>query len=133
MDKLMELNGLTLHYHPQEHFIEGKFSGVAIFETGLQAMQLIIAAIEKYDCPYVFVDVTETLSMSTTSENFEFGTNLMDLGLSDDRYRWSIYYKTDPHIYEFLYDLAKMQGINYLYIDKDKASAMKWLMQEKKA
>lgn len=127
----MEMKGLTLHYHPKEHYIEGKFIGVGNFEIGLRSMKIIMATIEKYDCPYVLMDVSETLSVSTTAENFEFGSRLMDMGFSDGRYRWSIYYKADPHIYEFLYDVAKMQGVNAIHMDKDKQAAMKWLMDQK--
>lgn len=131
MDNFMELKGISLHYHPKEHFIEGKFTGVALIDTGAQAMQAIIATIEKHNCPYVFFDVSETLSMLTTAENFEFATSLMEMGFLDDRYRWSIYYKADPHIYEMLHNVIKMQSIAHLYIDNDKESAMKWLMDQK--
>ena len=131
MDKFMEPKGISLQYHPQEHFIEGKYTGLANLDIAVQVVQAIVAAIEEYNCPYLFFDVSDSLSMATTSENFEFGSSLMDLGFLDDNYRWSIYYKSDPHIYEFLHNVAKMQGIRHIHIYKDKESAMKWLMQEK--
>ena len=123
----MEEN-ISVKLNSTKQYIEGHYKGLITTEIGIELVQSVIDAIEEYKCRRILFDASEAFSSATTAENFEFALQMYTMLEKHGDFRWAVYYKNDPHMYEMVYNMIVQSGITNYFMTKDRAIALKWLL-----
>ncbi len=122
-------NNISSKYFTEYQYIEINIKGVVDTSSARDVFAHAFSMMKIHQCNKVFFDFSETLSLSTTADNFHFAKHIPEMTNHYDL-KWCIYYKNDPYMYESISNIIKTLGVDRIKIIDNETIAKEWLLND---
>jgi hypothetical protein len=120
------MQDIQILYVPESHRLEFILHSALDIPTTKAISEQADLAIDQYQCQFLLLDLSQTLSIISAAQNFDLVHDFDSFSWSEDRY-WAILYKNDAHLYEVAAKLIEQRGTRHIQFFTDRAKAIAWL------